>query len=203
MVVEIDVKIGVTESDIPFRYLFEARGARFGEPNDDSFNFSRVCFFLTFGARQSADRPNLSQPQKTFPQYGSPDLPQHWRHIAFSCSTTLKTMADEDDDVISIEELILDLASSRTDGIPVRTRNDLIQQATGRLGESADDRRDLAGLDGTSDRRTVGISTQYMIPHIFLESIPLVYFNLYLFFRTQMLDQVRLSTNSRLVLHCH
>jgi len=60
-------------------------------------------------------------------------------------------MADEDDVIISIEELILDLASSRTDGIPVRNRNDLIQQAAGRLGESADDRRDLAGLDGTSD----------------------------------------------------
>jgi hypothetical protein len=61
-------------------------------------------------------------------------------------------MADEDD-VISIDELILDLASSRTDGIPVRNRNDLIQQASGRFVESADDRLDLAGLDGTSDRR--------------------------------------------------
>jgi hypothetical protein len=96
-------------------------------------------------------------------------------------------MADEDDVVISIEELILDLASSRTDGIPVRNRNDLIQQAAGQLGESAVDRRDLAGLDGTSDRRQVGISTQSMIPHIFLTIIYLVC--IYIFsFRPQMLD---------------
>jgi hypothetical protein len=96
-------------------------------------------------------------------------------------------MADEDDVVISIEEMILDLASSRTDGIPVRNRNYLIQQAAGQLGDSADDRRDLAGLDGTSDRHRVGISTQSMIPHIFLTIIYLVC--IYIFsFRPQMLD---------------
>lgn len=107
-------------------------------------------------------------------------------------------MADEEN-VISIEELILDLASSRTDSIPVRKRNDLIQQAKDRLGESADDRRDLVGLDGTSDRLRVGISTQSneaTAPHIIslaCISLVLVLVLVFISYRlSQMLDQARL-----------
>jgi hypothetical protein len=56
-------------------------------------------------------------------------------------------MADEKAGV-SLEDLISDLASSRADGIPVRKRNDLMQQASTCLQESSADRSLLANLSG-------------------------------------------------------
>jgi hypothetical protein len=62
-------------------------------------------------------------------------------------------MAAEEDIGPSVEDLILDLASTRTDGIPVRTRNAFLSAATKSLAAAASDRTSFAEMGGTFLRR--------------------------------------------------
>jgi hypothetical protein len=58
-------------------------------------------------------------------------------------------MAEAEDIGPSLSDLIRDLASTRTDSVPVRKRNEVIDTVTKSLASSSTDRRTLANLGGT------------------------------------------------------